>query len=60
MQAFNEITLEDPSMINQDNYGRGWLFDLQCQAELWTVEQYVEALAAGWNQAQRQIREQMD
>lgn len=56
---FNEGLLDDPSAINADNYGGGWLFELDTDAELLTPEQYLERLEAGWEKDQRLIKGQI-
>lgn len=57
--AFNEALLEDPSAINADNYGGGWLFELETDAEFLSPEQYREQLEAGWEKDQRLIKGQI-
>ncbi len=56
---FNEALLDDPSAINADNYGGGWLFELDTAAELLSPEEYVERLKAGWEKDQRLIKGQI-
>lgn len=57
LTAFNEQLLADPSMINQDPYGVGWLFEMRGEsADLLTPEQYLKHLAAVWPLAQKTIR----
>lgn len=58
--TFNEKLLNDPSAINVDNYGGGWLFDFRTAAELLTPEQYVALLESGWEATQRMIKGQMN
>ena len=59
--CFNEELLSDPSAINVDKYGGGWLFELQTAGEeLITAEQYLEHLAAIWEVTQRTIKGQMN
>lgn len=54
---FNPELLKDPSGINVDGYGTGWLFDMQCAAEtLWDVEEYQRFLAENWEKTQRLIK----
>lgn len=57
---FNPQLLNDPSGINADNYGRGWLYDFRPLDSLLTPEQYVEVLQAGWENTQRTIKGQMN
>lgn len=57
--AINEQLLEDPSIINVDKYGRGWLIEMRGdQSELLDVHKYVEHLASAWEVAQRTIKGQ--
>jgi len=58
--AFNETLLNDPSGINADNYGSGWLFDMRADTELLTPEEYVRVLEVGWDETQRTIKGQMN
>jgi glycine cleavage system H protein len=59
--CFNEELLSDPSAINVDKYGGGWLFEMQTAGEeLITTEQYLEHLAAVWEVTQRTIKGQMN
>ena len=57
---FHEELLDDPSAINTDNYGDGWLYRFQSKAELLTPEQYVELLTAGWEKTQQLLKGQMN
>jgi glycine cleavage system H protein len=55
----NEQLLEDPSGINVDKYGEGWLMEMQGDAsELLTPSQYIEHLSQAWDVAQRTIKGQ--
>jgi glycine cleavage system H protein len=55
--AFNPELLKDPSGINVDGYGEGWLFDMQGAAEtLWSVEDYYQFLSENWEKTQRLIK----
>ncbi|MCE9524473.1 MAG: glycine cleavage system protein H [Planctomycetales bacterium] len=59
--CFNEELLSDPSAINIDKYGGGWLFEMQAAGEeLISAEQYLEHLAAVWEVTQRTIKGQMN
>src|ERR1700733_5922329 len=50
LTAFNGELLKDPSGINVDGYGKGWLFDLQGDLALTLDAQgYYDYLAAGWD-----------
>ena len=59
--CFNEELLSDPSAINVDKYGGGWLFEMRTVGEeLITAEQYLEHLGAVWEVTQRTIKGQMN
>jgi len=59
--CFNEELLSDPSAINVDKYGGGWLFEMQSRGEeLISPENYLEHLAAVWEVTQRTIKGQMN
>jgi glycine cleavage system H protein len=55
---FNAELLNDPSAINVDCHGAGWLFDMQdCEPNaLLDVAQYHQFLAEGWEKTQRLIK----
>ena len=55
---FNERLLDDPSAINTDGYGAGWLFRIQTDAKLLTPEEYIKHLETGWEQTQNLIKGQ--
>jgi len=57
---FNPLLLEDPSYINSDGYGKGWLYEFETEAELLTPEQYVELLDTVWEKTQRLIKGQIN
>ncbi len=57
---FNEILLDDPSTINTDNYGEGWLFRFQSDCELLMPQQYLKVLEDGWEDAQRILKGQIN
>ncbi len=53
--------LEDPSAINADKYGDGWLFELTTQkVELLSPAQYILHLENAWEVAQKTIKGQMN
>jgi glycine cleavage system H protein len=57
LTAFNPALLDDPSGINVDGYGAGWLFDMDCACDtLWTVAEYYQFLADNWEKTQRLIK----
>jgi glycine cleavage system H protein len=58
--AFNKALLNDPSAINADGYGAGWLFEMAADpAGTMGVEEYHAFLAAGWEQTQRLLKKQV-
>jgi glycine cleavage system H protein len=55
--AFNSGLLDDPSAINVDKHGTGWLFEMTGEAaETMTVADYRDYLAANWEKTQRLIK----
>lgn len=57
---FNASLMEDPSTINTDKYGSGWLFEMQIPApEFLTTEQYLGLLEDVWAKTQRTIKGQL-
>jgi glycine cleavage system H protein len=56
---FNEAVLTDPSLINADGYGGGWLFDFRTAETGMDPHEYVKHLADAWEVAQRTIKKQM-
>lgn len=59
--AFNEEALSDPSVINVDIYGDGWLLelDLADTSDLLDVDAYSAHLEQAWVVAQRTIKGQV-
>lgn len=58
--AINQNVLKDPSLINVDGYGRGWLFELSGGLDgTLDVQGYYDFLAANWDQTQRILKGQM-
>ena len=58
---FNEVLLKDPSAINVDKYGNGWLFEIEGEStDLLSPEEYLEHLEAVWEVTQRTIKGQMN
>ena len=55
---FNERLLDDPSAINTDGYGKGFLFSMQTDTKFLTPEEYVAHLAAGWDKTEKLIKGQ--
>ncbi len=59
--SINDALLKDPSAINVDKYGAGWLFELATDGQsLLSPEQYLEHLEAVWEVTQRTIKGQMN
>lgn len=59
VSQLNELLLEDPTPINLDKYGDGWIFELECGREdLVDAEHYLEHLESAWEVAQRTIKGQ--
>jgi glycine cleavage system H protein len=59
--AYNKELLADPSAINVDKYGRGWLFEMEAVGDgLLTAEQYLDHLAGVWEVTQRTIKGQLN
>jgi glycine cleavage system H protein len=57
---FNRDLLKDPTPINTDNYGKGWLFNFEPKnTALLSAEEYIQHLSGTWEDAQRQIKGQM-
>jgi glycine cleavage system H protein len=58
--AFNRELLKDPSTINVDNYGAGWLFELDGDAGVTvTVTEYYDFLDTNWEKTQRMLKGHM-
>jgi glycine cleavage system H protein len=58
---FNEELLRDPSAINVDGYGSGWLFEMDANdAGLLSPGDYLDHLAAVWEVTQRTIKGQLN
>jgi glycine cleavage system H protein len=55
--CFNQDLLKDPSAVNVDKYGAGWLFELAGDAsEMVGVDGYYQYLADNWENTQRHIK----
>jgi glycine cleavage system H protein len=59
---FNAELLDDPSTINVDGYGRGWLFEMAADlgGRTLDVQGYYDHLAAGWENTQRMLKGQLN
>ncbi|MEM8947148.1 MAG: glycine cleavage system protein H [Planctomycetota bacterium] len=61
LTTFNETLMKDPSAINVDKYGEGWLFEIEGPGdELFDPDGYLEHLAAVWEVTQKTIKGQMN
>jgi glycine cleavage system H protein len=57
---FNPRLLEDPSAINVDGYGNGWLFEMRTAGDgTLTPEEYMAFLDAGWEKTQNMLKGHM-
>jgi glycine cleavage system H protein len=60
LMEFNQEVLKDPSLINVDGYGRGWLFEMAGSTDgTLDAQVYHDFLAANWDQTQRILKGQM-
>ncbi len=58
---FNDALMEDPSSINTDKYGAGWLLDMNIsQPEFLPPAQYIHLLDDVWAKTQRTIKGQLN
>ena len=61
LARFNDELLSDPSGINVDKYGQGWLFDMQSDGEgLLSPTEYIDHLEQVWVVTQRTIKGQLN
>ena len=59
--TINQELLKDPSGINIDNYGHGWLFEMSgSQDGLMDAQAYHAFLEAGWENTQRILKGQIN
>jgi glycine cleavage system H protein len=57
---FNEELLKDPSAINVDNYGGGWLFEMSgTEADTLSAQEYYDFLNANWEKTQSMLKGHM-
>lgn len=57
--AINPVVTKDPSAINVDRYGVGWLLEIEgTGAGLLDVQDYLDHLESAWEVAQRTIKGQ--
>jgi glycine cleavage system H protein len=57
---FNEQLLDDPSGINTDGYGDGWLFTFETSATPMSPDEYLKLLDDGWEDTQRMLKGQVN
>lgn len=61
LTRFNAELLSDPSAINVDKYGSGWLFEMEgVAAGLLSPDEYLQHLESVWEVTQRTIKGQMN
>ena len=62
LTSFNEDLLDDPSAINVDKYGKGWLFEIDAddQDGLLSAEDYIQLLEGVWEKTQKTIKGQLN
>ncbi len=62
LTEFNPALMEDPSAINLDKYGNGWLFDIESNdtSPLLSPEAYLELLVDVWDKTQKTIKGQLN
>jgi len=61
LTAINQAVMEEPSLINADAYGEGWMIEIeagQVSSELLTPDEYAAHLEEAWEVAQRTIKGQ--
>jgi len=61
LRELNAVLLKDPSAINVDTYGAGWLFAIDGSGEeLLSPQEYLVHLESAWKVAERTIKGQMN
>ena len=56
--TFNPALMNDPSLINTDNYGGGWLYEIETSAPMMSVQDYLAHLNANWDATQKTLKGQ--
>lgn len=57
VKSFNQEVLSDPSLINVDGFGKGWLFEMECDANAgMDVHEYMKFLEDNWEKTQRMLK----
>lgn len=60
-ESFNQTLLNDPSGINADMYGEGWLFQMRGEIEgTMSPQEYYNYLESAWATAQRILKNQVN
>lgn len=61
LREINAAVLKDPSVINVDTYGAGWLLAIDGPGdELLTIDEYLVHLESAWKVAERTIKGQFN
>lgn len=61
IESFNALLLNDPSAINTDGYGDGWLFAMAADpVGTFSPEEYYQYLESAWATAQRILKNQVN
>lgn len=55
---FNPRVLDDPSVINTDGYGQGWLYTFESAEQPLTPADYLKLLEGTWDATQRMLKGQ--
>jgi glycine cleavage system H protein len=55
---FNPALMNDPSLINTDNYEAGWLYEIESTAPMMSVQDYLAHLNATWESTQKTLKGQ--
>lgn len=58
VQSFNPALLGDPSLINADTYGQGWLYEFETEQPLLSPQEYYAHLESTWDATQRMLKSQ--
>ena len=59
VHVFNDQLMDDPSSINVDTYGEGWLFELESAFDSsLSADAYLGYLEENWEETQRKIKGQ--
>ena len=56
--GFNPALMNDPSLINVENYSGGWLYDLRTSDALLSPQEYFDHLTTTWDATQRMLKNQ--